>query len=64
MSCLGEIDCLLSLVQAQEAMGEPMCKPEFILSGSPFLEVDGLRHPCLLDSGYFAFSALHCELMI
>ena len=56
VTCMSEIDCLLSLVHAQEAMGEPMCVPVFLSSTDPILTVEELRHPCLLGSGYVVVS--------
>eukprot|EP00053_Salpingoeca_punica_P015373 m.141445 g.141445 ORF g.141445 m.141445 type:complete len:1202 (+) comp16694_c0_seq1:90-3695(+) len=51
MLCLSEVDCLLSLFYAKQSMGAPMCRPQFIESDTPVLDVAQLRHPCLLESG-------------
>eukprot|EP00041_Stephanoeca_diplocostata_P029567 m.877656 g.877656 ORF g.877656 m.877656 type:complete len:1327 (+) comp23582_c0_seq5:181-4161(+) len=48
---LARVDCLLSLSVAREVMGEPMCRPDFKASGPPMLSVEGLRHPCLVNTG-------------
>lgn len=47
---MGESYSAWSLLTLLE--GEPMCKPEFVQSDSPTLEVENLRHPCLVQSGY------------
>jgi len=53
-ACLAEVDCLLSLLKAKDGMGSPMCKPVFVPSSADapaILDVEELRHPCLVDSG-------------
>lgn len=43
-----EMDCLLSLAKASEALGSPSCRPEFIEdAGHAFVEFENLRHPAL-----------------
>ncbi|EUC65440.1 DNA mismatch repair protein MSH6, partial [Rhizoctonia solani AG-3 Rhs1AP] len=43
-----EMDCLLSLAKASEALGSPSCRPEFVEdAGRAFVEFENLRHPAL-----------------
>lgn len=43
-----ELDCLLGLAKASEALGSPSCRPEFIdAGGRAFVEFESLRHPAL-----------------
>ncbi|KAG8682404.1 DNA mismatch repair protein msh6, partial [Ceratobasidium sp. 394] len=44
-----EMDCLLSLAKASEALGTPSCRPEFVedAGGRAFVEFENLRHPAL-----------------
>ncbi|QRV90722.1 DNA mismatch repair protein MutS [Ceratobasidium sp. AG-Ba] len=44
-----ELDCLLSLAKASEALGSPSCRPEFVEDdgGKAFVEFVNLRHPAL-----------------
>ncbi|KAF8741677.1 DNA mismatch repair, partial [Rhizoctonia solani] len=43
-----EMDCLLSLAKASEALGSPSCRPEFVEdTGRAFVEFENLRHPAL-----------------
>ncbi|CAE6431730.1 unnamed protein product [Rhizoctonia solani] len=43
-----ELDCLLSLAKASEALGSPSCRPEFVEdAGRAFVEFENLRHPAL-----------------
>ncbi|KAG9127694.1 DNA mismatch repair protein msh6 [Ceratobasidium sp. 392] len=44
-----ELDCLLSLAKASEALGTPSCRPEFVddVGGRAFVEFENLRHPAL-----------------
>jgi hypothetical protein len=49
--CLAEVDCLLSFLTVKSSMGQPMCKPQFV-DDRVVLDVTGLRHPCIVSSGY------------
>jgi DNA mismatch repair protein MSH6 len=60
VGCLGEIDCLLSLVQAQAGMGQPMCVPSFVEAAQPYMKVKDLRNPCLQETGC---AALCCAVL-
>ncbi|KAG8745359.1 DNA mismatch repair protein msh6 [Ceratobasidium sp. 414] len=44
-----EMDCLLSLAKASEALGTPSCRPKFVddAGGRAFVEFENLRHPAL-----------------
>ena len=45
---VAELDCLLSLAKSSEALGEPVCRPEFVEGdGGAMLEFEELRHPAL-----------------
>lgn len=45
---LAELDCLFSLAKSSQAMGEPVCRPEFVESeGEAWVEFEELRHPAL-----------------
>ncbi|KAG2172300.1 hypothetical protein INT43_004842 [Umbelopsis isabellina] len=44
---IAEIDCLLSLATSSMALGEPVCRPEFVESDKSLLELESLRHPCI-----------------
>jgi DNA mismatch repair protein MSH6 len=44
---IAEIDCLLSLATSSMALGEPVCRPEFVESDKSVLELENLRHPCI-----------------
>jgi DNA mismatch repair protein MSH6 len=42
-----ELDCLLSLAKASEAIGTPSCRPQFVESDEAFVEFTELRHPSI-----------------
>ncbi|KAJ3266034.1 DNA mismatch repair protein msh6 [Chytriomyces hyalinus] len=49
---VAEIDCLVSLAFCRAAMGGDLCRPEFITpieGADSTLEVEGLRHPCIVS---------------
>ena len=50
---LSELDCLFSLAKASNALGEPMCRPEFVEGDAAFVEFEELRHPALSVSAGF-----------
>ncbi|KAI1321166.1 DNA mismatch repair protein msh6 [Mortierella claussenii] len=45
---IAEIDCLGSLSKSSSALGSPACRPEFVESDKSVLELEGLRHPCVI----------------
>ncbi|KAF9345546.1 DNA mismatch repair protein msh6 [Mortierella sp. AD094] len=45
---IAEIDCLGSLAKSSSALGSPACRPEFVESEKSVLELEGLRHPCVI----------------
>ncbi|KAG6917118.1 hypothetical protein DXG01_003784 [Tephrocybe rancida] len=42
-----ELDCLLSLAKSSIAIGEPVCRPEFVEGESAWVDFEKLRHPTL-----------------
>ncbi|THH18729.1 hypothetical protein EW146_g2311 [Bondarzewia mesenterica] len=44
---LAELDCLVSLAKASNALGEPACRPEFIEGDAAWVDFEQLRHPAL-----------------
>ncbi|EIM88849.1 DNA mismatch repair protein Msh6 [Stereum hirsutum FP-91666 SS1] len=45
---LAELDCLFSLAKSSQAMGEPVCRPEFVeTDGEAWVDFVELRHPAL-----------------
>ena len=50
---LSELDCLFSLAKASNALGEPVCRPEFVPGDSAWFEFEELRHPALSISAGF-----------
>ncbi|ELR16653.1 MutS domain containing protein [Acanthamoeba castellanii str. Neff] len=51
VTCVAELDCLLSLAKTSAFGGDPMCRPTFVVDvpegTTPVLEVEELRHPCI-----------------
>ncbi|CAG8613818.1 1745_t:CDS:2, partial [Scutellospora calospora] len=52
---VGEIDCLLSLAKSSLALGEPRCRPQFVLQEQSILEFEELRHPCFISGAALDF---------
>ncbi|KAI0319317.1 muts domain V-domain-containing protein [Amylostereum chailletii] len=44
---LSELDCLLSLARASNALDEPVCRPEFVEGDAAWVDFEELRHPVL-----------------
>lgn len=44
---LAELDCLLSLAKSSNALGDPVCRPEFVEGDAAWVEFKDLRHPAL-----------------
>lgn len=45
---LAELDCLFSLAKSSQALGEPVCRPEFVeTNGEAWVDFEELRHPAL-----------------
>ncbi|KAG6861406.1 hypothetical protein C0995_000535 [Termitomyces sp. Mi166 len=42
-----ELDCLFSLTKSSVAIGEPVCRPEFVEGDSAWVDFEELRHPTL-----------------
>lgn len=51
---VAELDCLVSLAIASQAMDEPKCRPEFVDTTQAFIDFAGLRHPsmCLRSDNF------------
>ncbi|BCS20976.1 mismatch repair ATPase MSH6 [Aspergillus puulaauensis] len=47
---VSQLDCLISLAKASSSLGEPSCRPIFVDEERSVLELEELRHPCLLSS--------------
>ena len=47
---LSELDCLFSLAKASNALGEPVCRPEFVEGDAAWVDFEELRHPALCVS--------------
>ncbi|KAJ3298249.1 DNA mismatch repair protein msh6 [Borealophlyctis nickersoniae] len=45
---VAELDCLMGLARCRRELGEPLCRPEFVEDGPSVLELEELRHPCIL----------------
>ncbi|GJJ79056.1 DNA mismatch repair protein MSH6 [Entomortierella parvispora] len=45
---IAELDCLCSLSKSSSALGSPACRPEFVEGEQSVLELEGLRHPCVI----------------
>lgn len=64
---IADVDCLLSLAKASQAMGEPTCRPEIIDDDreAAIVDFEGLRHPCMAVATSAEFIAndvsLGCE---
>lgn len=47
---IAQLDCLISLAKASNALGEPSCRPTFVDEERSVVEFEELRHPCMLPS--------------
>jgi DNA mismatch repair protein MSH6 len=47
---IAQLDCLISLAKASASLGEPSCRPVFSESGRTVVELEDLRHPCMLNT--------------
>lgn len=47
---LSELDCLVSLARASAALGEEACRPELVASDQAFVDLEELRHPCVVNT--------------
>ncbi|KAL9621161.1 MAG: hypothetical protein Q9160_004412 [Pyrenula sp. 1 TL-2023] len=45
---IAQLDCLISLAKASCSLGQPSCRPNFVDSDRSVLDLQDLRHPCLL----------------
>ncbi|KAF7971488.1 hypothetical protein HWV62_20944 [Athelia sp. TMB] len=48
-----ELDCLFSLAKSSSALGEPVCRPEFIEGDAAWIDFKDLRHPALATKSDF-----------
>ena len=46
---VAQLDCLISLAKASAGMGQPACRPTFVDQARSVMDLQELRHPCLLD---------------
>lgn len=54
---IAELDCLVSLAKASQALGEPSCRAEFVESETAVVDFEELRHPCLASASMTEFIA-------
>lgn len=47
---VAQLDCLMSLAKASSSLGEPCCRPAFVDDERSVLELEDLRHPCMLPN--------------
>ncbi|KAF2755000.1 DNA mismatch repair protein Msh6 [Pseudovirgaria hyperparasitica] len=47
---VAQLDCLISLAKASATLGEPSCRPTFVEDQKAVLELEDLRHPCMLNT--------------
>ncbi|KAJ3324736.1 DNA mismatch repair protein msh6 [Boothiomyces sp. JEL0866] len=47
---IAQLDCLFSLTQCTKNLQEPVCRPEFVESDVSILEMEDMRHPCVMES--------------
>ena len=47
---VAQLDCLISLAKASSSLGQPSCRPVFVDDERSVLELEELRHPCLVSS--------------
>jgi DNA mismatch repair protein MSH6 len=47
---VAQLDCLISLAKASTSLGQPCCRPEFVDDERSVLDLQDLRHPCLLSN--------------
>ena len=47
---IAQLDCLISLAKASTSLGQPSCRPEFVDGEKSVLDLEDLRHPCLMDN--------------
>lgn len=45
---IAQLDCLISLAKASSSLGTPSCRPTFVDDERSVLDLQELRHPCLL----------------
>lgn len=50
ISNIAQLDCLFSLAQCTKNLQEPVCRPEFVEGDASILEMEDMRHPCVLES--------------
>ena len=47
---VAQLDCLISLAKASSSLGEPCCRPVFVDDKRSVMELEDLRHPCMLPN--------------
>jgi DNA mismatch repair protein MSH6 len=59
VKAVAELDCLVGLSLYKGSMGGECCRPEFVQSSKSFLEIEELRHPCLISEYVMFVTVLH-----
>ncbi|KAJ1343439.1 hypothetical protein BSLG_002028 [Batrachochytrium salamandrivorans] len=54
---IAELDCLIGLSICRQSMPEPVCRPEFVEEEQSVLELEELRHPCVMQTAGTNFIA-------
>lgn len=47
---IAQLDCLISLAKASASLGTPSCRPVFSDSGRTVIDIEEMRHPCMLNT--------------
>ena len=47
---VAQLDCLMSLAKASSSLGDPCCRPVFVDDERSVVELEELRHPCMLPN--------------
>lgn len=55
VALVAQVDCLLSLAKASQAMGLPVCRPTLVDSPQASFAFKTLRHPCLAELAHGDF---------
>jgi DNA mismatch repair protein MSH6 len=50
INIVAELDCLMGLTLCRRNMKEPACRPEILDQENSVLELEELRHPCVMES--------------
>ncbi|KYK54398.1 DNA mismatch repair protein msh6 [Drechmeria coniospora] len=50
IAIVSQLDCLVSLARTSSSLGQPSCRPMFVDEERSVVELEGLRHPCMMNS--------------